>query len=312
ASDGTAPYQYQILLDTDPAPIASDLNWNSANTFNESANNYTVYAIDAYGCIRDFDISLIRDAEPTIDPQVAPCFVGTPITVTITGTVTIGNPSYSINGTSYSTDPDFTFATPGTYTLYIQDGNGCVATTPYIINDQLLLSAALTQELDCTATPNAEITLTATGGDNTTYTYQVSTDGGTTFNPMATNIYSAATAGTYTFSVTDAANCVSTTTYTVDPIQPVTFTTVETNVSCNGDSDGSITVNVTSGTGGPYMYQLDAGTPQASNVFTGLAANTYTVTVIDSNACTYTSAPIIITEPTPLTATDSVSVNTTC
>lgn len=311
ATNGTAPYRYQILLESDTPPIATNADWASNNTFTVAANTYTVYTIDAYGCIRDFDVTLIRDAEPAIDPQTAPCFVGNPITVTITGSVTIGSPLYSINGTSYSSNPNFTVATPGTYTLYIQDGNGCVATTPYVINNQLLLNATLTKELDCTTTPNAEITLTATEGDNTTYTYQVSTDGGATFNSMATNIYSAATPGTYTFMVTDAAGCESTTSYNIDPIQAAVFTTVETNVSCNGGADGNITVTVTSGTG-PFTYQLDAGTIQSSNVFTGLSMGNYTITVIDSKSCTYSSTPINISEPNALTASDSVSINTTC
>ena len=311
ASDGTAPYQYQILLETDTAPLTTSTNWASPNTFTVAADTYTVYAIDAYGCIRDFDVTLINDAEPTINPQVAPCFVGSPITVTITGSVTIGSPLYSMNGTTFVSNQNFTISTPGIYTLYIQDGNGCVASTPYVVNDQLLLSAALTNALDCTATPDAEITLTATGGNTTSYTYEVSTDGGTTYSPMATNVYTSTTAGTYTFSVTDASGCTSITAYVLDPIPTTTFTTAQTNVSCNGGSDGSITVTTTSSTG-PFTYQLDAGTPQSSNVFSGLPQGTYIVTVIDANSCTYISTPINISEPLPLTATDSVSANTTC
>ncbi len=311
ASDGTAPYQYQILLDSDTAPIASSTSWASANTFTVAANGYTVYAIDAYGCIRDFDVTLTKDAEPTIDPQTAPCFEGNPINITITGSVAIGSPLYSMNGTTFVSNPNFTVSASGTYTLYIQDGNGCVASTPYIVNDQLLLSAALTSALDCRATPNAEITLSATGGDATLYTYEVSTDGGATYSPMGTNVYTTTTAGTYTFMVTDAAGCTSTVTYVVDAIQPTTFTTAEINVSCNGGSDGSITVTTTSSTG-PFMYQLDSGTPQSANVFSGLSQGTFTITVIDANACTTTSTPITINEPLPLTATDSVLATTTC
>ena len=310
-SDGTAPYQYQILLESDPAPVASSSGWATPNTFTVPADAYTVYAMDAYGCIRDVDVTLIQDAEPVIDPQTAPCYEGNPIPVTITGSVSIGSPLYSINGTTFVSNPNFTISTPGTYTLYIQDGNGCVASTPFVVNSQLLLSANLTSGLDCTATPDAEITLTATGGDITSYTYEVSTDGGTTYTTMATNVYTANTAGSYMFSVTDAQGCATTTTYVLDPIPSTTFTTSQTEVSCNGGNDGSITVTTTSATG-PFTYQLDAGTPQTSNVFTGLTQGTYTVTVIDAYQCTVTSAPITITEPLPLTATDSVSANSTC
>ncbi|RYD97543.1 MAG: hypothetical protein EOP50_05630, partial [Sphingobacteriales bacterium] len=50
---------------------------------------------------------------------------------------------------------------------------------------------------------------------------------------------------------------------------------------------GSITVNVTNGTGTPpYTYQLNNGTPQSSNVFSNLPAGTYTVTIKDVTGCT--------------------------
>ena len=48
ASNGTAPYTYQLLLESDPAPTASSMGWASANTFTASANDYTVYVKDAY------------------------------------------------------------------------------------------------------------------------------------------------------------------------------------------------------------------------------------------------------------------------
>ncbi|SEA34212.1 T9SS type B sorting domain-containing protein [Bizionia paragorgiae] len=310
-SDGTAPYQYQILLASDPTPVATSPGWATPNTFTVPADVYTVYAMDAYGCIREVDVTLTKDAEPIIDPQTAPCYDGNPIPVTITGSVSIGTPLYSINGTTFVSNPNFTISTPGTHTLYIQDGNGCVASTPFVVNSQLVLSANLTNGLDCTVTPDAEITLTASGGDTTSYTYEVSTDGGTTYTPMATNVYTATTAGSYMFSVTDAQGCETTTTYVLDPIPTTTFTTSQTDVSCNGGSDGTITITTTSATG-PFTYQLDAGTPQTSNVFTGLAQGTYTVTVIDAYECTVSNGPITINEPVLLTATDSISTNTTC
>ena len=39
---------------------------------------------------------------------------------------------------------------PGNYTFYIKDGNGCIVSTPYTLNQELLLQATLTQDLTCT------------------------------------------------------------------------------------------------------------------------------------------------------------------
>ena len=117
------------------------------------------------------------------------------------------------------------------------------------------------------------------------------------------------------FRVTDANNatvCQTTTSFDLDPITPTVFTTTETNVSCNGGTDGTITVNVSSGVG-PYEYQLDAGAFQTSNVFTGLAAGTtYTITVKDAKSCLYPKTPITITQPAVLTATSSITTALTC
>ncbi len=316
--DGTAPYTYLLLPDTDPVPTATTAGWASANTFNRNAGNYVAYVKDAYGCIKAAPVTLDRDADPTITAPAAICYDGTPFTITITGTVdpaVAGAPTYSVNGSTFQTSPNFTFNASGIYTLVIKDGNGCTATTTYEVKPQLLLNVALTKELDCTATPNAQITLTATGGYNTAYTYEYSTNGGGSYTTMATNVLSTSVLGNYIFRVSDAklpTACQATETFTLDPLPNTVFTTTQTDVSCNGGSDGTITVNVTSGVG-PYEYQLDGGTFQTSNVFTGLSAgNSYIITVRDAKSCIFPSSAITILQPTALTATSAITANLVC
>ncbi len=316
--DGTAPYTYLLLPDTDPVPTATTAGWASANTFNRNAGNYVAYVKDAYGCIKAAPVTLDRDADPTITAPAEICYDGTPFTITITGTVdpaVAGAPTYSVNGSTFQTSPNFTFNASGIYTLVIKDGNGCTATTTYEVKPQLLLNVALTKELDCTATPNAQITLTATGGYNTAYTYEYSTNGGGSYTTMATNVLSTSVLGNYIFRVSDAklpTACQATETFTLDPLPNTVFTTTQTDVSCNGGSDGTITVNVTSGVG-PYEYQLDGGTFQTSNVFTGLSAgNSYIITVKDAKSCIFPSSAITILQPTALTATSAITANLVC
>ncbi|OXA94724.1 gliding motility-associated C-terminal domain-containing protein [Flavobacterium hercynium] len=315
--DGTAPYTYQLLLATDAAPTATTAGWASANTFNRNAGNYTVYAKDAYGCIREVDITLDRDADPTITAPATICYTGSAFTIAILGTVdpAVGGATYSVNGSAFQTSPNFTYNASGIYNLTIKDNNGCTATVAYEVKPQLFLSAALTKELDCTATGNAEITLTATGGYDTAYTYEYSTDNGATYTAMASNVLSTSAIGNYTFRVSDAklpAACQATTTLRLDPVPPAVFTTVQTHVSCFGGNDGTITVNVSSGVG-PYQYQLGSGIFQTSNVFAGLTAGTtYVVTVRDAKSCLYPSGSITITQPSALTATSVVTTALTC
>lgn len=73
----------------------------------------------------------------------------------------------------------------------------------------------------------------------------------------------------------------------------------QTNVSCNGGSDGSATVGGTGGNGLTYLWQPIGGT---SATAINLPANTYSVIV--TNICGNTGTVVVtITEPAPLTAT---------
>jgi hypothetical protein len=80
-------------------------------------------------------------------------------------------------------------------------------------------------------------------------------------------------------------------------------------VTCNGNNDGTITVNVNGGIT-PYQYSIDGGvTWQATNVFTKGAGN-YTIIIRDLNLCTL-NQNVTITQPAVLTAS-SVNTDATC
>ena len=83
-------------------------------------------------------------------------------------------------------------------------------------------------------------------------------------------------------------------------------------VSCNGGSDGSVTVTGSGGTvAGDYTYLWSNG--QTTATATGLAAGSYTVTITDDNGCQASAGPVTITEPDVLSigsmSMDSVSCN---
>ncbi|GAB5539265.1 MAG: hypothetical protein Salg2KO_13680 [Salibacteraceae bacterium] len=86
--------------------------------------------------------------------------------------------------------------------------------------------------------------------------------------------------------------------------------TAQTNVSCNGGNNGSITAQGTNGTA-PYSYTWSNGDTTAT--INNLTAGTYTVTVTDSNNCPSSISTATITQPTsPIIAGVSVTSSLEC
>lgn len=64
--------------------------------------------------------------------------------------------------------------------------------------------------------------------------------------------------------------------------ESITVSAAITNESAAGLCDGSVTISATGGTA-PYTYSINGGSFGASNVFTGLCAGKYILTVKDAN-----------------------------
>ncbi len=92
-----------------------------------------------------------------------------------------------------------------------------------------------------------------------------------------------------------AIKCYSIPTIEILPI-PLFASAVSTSILCKGAATGSIDVTASGGIE-PYTYSKDGTTYQTSNIFNGLAAGIYTITVKDSKS------------PTPSTTTVSVTVS---
>ncbi|MXO07503.1 SprB repeat-containing protein, partial [Flavobacterium sp. HBTb2-11-1] len=268
---------------------------------------WDAYVIDANGCETKLDITIGTDALPTINSSAGLyCYTGGPVPITITGTY-VGTPQYSI-GNGYQSSPNFVLNAPGNYTFYIKDGNGCIVSSPYILRQELLLQATLTQDLTCAG--SATITFLATQGTLTYASYEVDYNGGGYF--PATSPYTATAAGTYTFRVKDSQGCQAVSIpVVVTPTTTPSATFTQTNVSCVGGSDGSIIVTAANGIL-PYEYRINGGAYQSSNIFTGLAAGTYDIEIRDAKQCTSVIVTATITQPIALAATAVLTQSLTC
>ncbi|MEN2489541.1 MBG domain-containing protein [Flavobacterium sp. B11] len=184
----------------------------------------------------------------------------------------------------------------GNYSVKITANNGCSIVKNFTINEPsaIVITPGAKTNVSCNGGNNGSASVSATGGTGT-YTYSWNT----------TPVQSTATAtglkaGTYTVTVKDANSCTKTQSVIITEPDALIATTSQTDVSCNGGSNGSATVNVTGGTGlYTYSWAPSGGTNATAS---GLAAGTYTVTVKDANLC-QTTATVTIAEPPVLKAT---------
>ncbi|MCP4438711.1 MAG: T9SS type B sorting domain-containing protein [Aureispira sp.] len=186
----------------------------------------------------------------------------------------------------------------GDYLVSISDDNGCYDTIRVVITQPTSVTATIANQTNVAcngdATGSAEI-LAANG--TPTYTYTLYNAGGQV-STGTSNVFSSLTADDYGVLVEDANGCQDSVVFTITEPTALTATLVSTiDVSCNGGTDGEITVQADAGAGvAPYQYTLDGVNFNSTGLFSSLSANNYTVTVRDTNGCTIT-VPVSIIEP---------------
>lgn len=161
--------------------------------------------------------------------------------------------------------------------------------------------------VSCNGGSNGSATLNAAGGI-APYNYSWAPSGGT--GATASGLV----AGTYTVTVTDAISCSTTKTYTITQPTSISLTPLsQTNVSCNGGSNGAASVNAASGGAGGFTYNWTPGNPTGDGTtsVTGLTAGTWTCTVTDANSCT-AAQTFNITQPTAISLASLAQTNVSC
>src|SRR5690606_37821432 len=113
--------------------------------------------------------------------------------------------------------------------------------------------------------------------------------------------------GTYTVTVTDAVNRTATATVTITEPDALLSNIITTDISCNGATNGSITLAPTGGVA-PYTYLWSNA--DTSSSLTGLTGGAYSVTITDANGCTVTENATI-TDPAILTLSSTSQVDVT-
>lgn len=303
---GTAPFSYQI--------DGGGFNpGTSPQTFTGLTSGvHTIIIRDNVGCTRTLTVSVPAGSGLTAGTSSTPtsCFGASDGTITVTPTTGTAPYTYSVDNGPFVPGPvpyTFTGLSGTIHTVAIKDANGCATNAPLnviVSSGGTLVANATTTATSCSGSDNGSITITPLNGAGP---YSFSLDNAAPVTGPVPYTFTNVAAGNHNVVVTTAAGCAS------NPIPAnvvagaaLTTTASKTDVLCNAGMTGTITVAQPSTGTAPFEYSLDGVNWQTSNVFSGLAAGTYTVHYREASGCSGT-LPMSIAEPPVLSATSAAT-----
>ena len=242
------------------------------------------------------------------------CFGENTGTATVKASGGTGKLNYKwLNTLPVQNAPTATGLTAGTYFVLITDSVGCsISDTVAILQPEAPLNSLIIASTNptCSRPTMGSATVSVTGGTKP-YNYLWNT-----IPEQMTATAANLTEGNYKVKVTDAHGCESYAFVTLmQPVGIIVSLKSVTNLSCAGDSTGSVSVNVSGGlpfevTPGNYVYDYSWSGP---NGFTSkqrdlnnLQAGKYILIVTDQAGCSKV-IPVILTEPEKLKLTTTVT-----
>ena len=289
---GVGPYIYNW----------SPINITTPNVTNLTAGVYTVTVTDFFNCQAQATTQILQP------DSLYATFVTTNIlcngfsTGAIDASIFGGTAPYFYFCPTLLPSADLTNLLSGIYSYSVIDNNGCSKQYSLTLTQPSPVSiTAQMTPVNCFAGSDGALNITTSGGVGP-YTYLWS-------NGQTTEDVDSLSAGSYSVQVTNANNCVSTFNFAVtQPQQPLTLSLTQVNVSCFGNSTGSINLSVSGGT--PiYSYQWNSG--QGTQDIVSIDTGFYQVIVTDANDCV-DSISTVITQPAAPISTTETHVNILC
>jgi gliding motility-associated-like protein len=302
---GVAPYTYNF----------NNLGYTASTSYTGlGAGTYTLVVRDAGGCTYTAsNIVLSNGTGPTgvvVTPTNPSC--GGSNGQVVIGAVTGGVApyTYDFNGAGFNTTTTFTSLGAATYTLSVSDVNGCIYIASNIVltngnGPTAILSTSVNEKCSLA---NGQVTLGAVTGGLAPFQYN--------FNNLgysATTSYTGLGAGSYSLLVRDANSCVFTANNIIltNSPGPTNVSSTKVDETC-GASNGQVTIGTVTGGTSPYRYEFNKGGYTSALVYSNLAANSYTLSVIDANDCVYNASAINITNTAGPTDIDASVVDAKC
>lgn len=188
---------------------------------------------------------------------------------------------------------------PGTYTITLQDANGCTASAAYTVPAAQPLDVQVSGMAPlCPGQQNGFFQSNATGG-TAPYQYLWS-NGSTVSDPQ--NL----PCGPYSLTISDFNNCTIVTSTLLTCPQPIVVNGIVSQpTQCFGGNNGSLEA-LANGGAQPLAYLWNDPLGQATASVQNLQAGTYTVTVSDANGCSVTASGEVA-QPALLTVSASTT-----
>lgn len=282
---------------TTPYTFLWSNNATTQNLTNATAGNYLVQVTDVNGCQIVLPISITEPPSITISTSVtAPtCHGNTNGSIQATASTGVAPYTYTWSGGLIGQNPQNVAA--GTYSLTVTDANSCMATTTVNVVAPAVISASFNNtDATCSNTNDGTIGTVVSGG---TAPFTFSWSGGLTGqNPQ--NVMP----GTYNVTITDANNCSTTATTTVNAPAAIIVSTVDNPPACG--QNGTITANIANGNA-PFNYTWSANANTGnSNIASSLSGGNYIVTVTDALGCVAVSNTVTFASSSNLAVSTTV------
>lgn len=284
-SGGTLPYTF--TWNTNPVQ-------NTEDASNLLAGTYNINITDANNCSTSLNNIIVTEPPMLVVDSIAATLATCANSNANVGAIVLGGTSpynYTWNGNVVPNNDSLFNVGGGNYNLNVADALGCLVNASVTVNAPLppTISASSFVNPLCSGGIGAAAIAVSNGTNPISYSWSpnVST------TDSANNIL----AGNYFVTVTDFYNCTDTQSFVItQPTALMAVTTSVTNVSCNGQSNGSINITPSGGIL-PYVFTWNTNPAQNTEDAANLPAGTYNINITDANNCSTAINNIIVTEP---------------
>ena len=315
ANNGVGPYLFQL----DGGNIFISSPTNTYTYTNVSGGPHIINAIDAVNC-HATTMTVTVGAGAGSNGNITG-FTASSCTDVANGTLTVAATqgtapfTWQLDGgplESGSTPHVFTNVSSGSHIVTIRDAIGCERVLPPFTvpagpgaDGSVVFTPASCQGID-----NGTITITRIIGIPP-FTFQL--DGGSFVPGPLSHTFTNISGGLHTVVIKDNVGCSKAMNVTVTSGPPLTANTSSIATTCNGASNGSITINPTNGTG-PYRFSLDGNTFVTGSIpftFSNLSSGLHTIVYKDAPGCT-SNGFVVNVVPGPGITTTVAKTNARC